>query len=249
MNAVKIILIFSVAATSLFAVDTRVKIVEHPASADPASATRTPFEITVYVHDSVQRVDYAGYPVGFIGPRTGPAPHTAIITHCDTREVYELDFNDRVYRKLRLNKFPDQDQLAKAVAQDQKETQAVTVDTGEIRDFHGRTAKHLVTTIKGTGDSTRSEVVDGWYLNVPDPGCLPEYMRQFHVHTETIGDIEPETIFRGNFLDFPEGVHAGFWYNWFLPTGFAVQLTSSSPARLGHASHVELRPASRTKDR
>ena len=231
-TCVNAVLLFSlIAATSLFAVDTRVKIVEHPSSADAASATRAPFEIMVYVHGSVQRVDYAGYPVGFIGSRTGPAPHTAIITHCDTRDVYELDFNNRVYRKLRLNKFPGQDQLARAIAQDQKETQAVTMDTGETRNFHGQTAKHLVTTIKGSSDSRR-EVVDGWYLNVPEPGCLPEYMRQLHAHTETMGDMENDSIFGSGFFNVPEGVHAGFWYNWFLPTGLAVQLTSSSPAGL-----------------
>ncbi len=230
--AKSILIFFLVAAASLFAADTRVKIVEQPAGAEPASATQQPFEITVSVHDRVQRVDYAGYPVGFIGPRTGPAPHTAIITHCDTRVVYELDFNSRVYRKFPLDRFPDQEELAKAMAQDQKETQATTVDTGETRDFHGRTAKHLVTTIKGTGDSAREEVVDGWYLDVPDPGCPPEYMRKLHVHTEAIdkGDL-------GIYLfSVPEGVHAGFWYNWFLPTGFAVQLTSSSPAGLAAQS-------------
>jgi hypothetical protein len=233
MNAVKTILVFSlVAAHSLFAVDTGVKIVQHLAGAELASETRPSFEITVYVHNAVQRVDYVGYPVGFIGARTGPAPHTAIITHCDTRVVYELDFDKRVYRKLRLHKFPDQERLARAIAQDQKETQAVTVDTGETRDFQGRTAKHLVTTIKGIGDSTRGEVVDGWYLNVPDPGCLPEYMRRLHAHTETIGDLDDENVYERGFFTFREGVHADFWYNWFLPAGFAVQLTSSSPAGL-----------------
>jgi hypothetical protein len=120
MNAVKTILVFSlVAAHSLFAVDTGVKIVQHLGGAELASETRPSFEITVYVHNAVQRVDYVGYPVGFIGARTGPAPHTAIITHCDTRVVYEHDFDKRVYRKLRLHKFPDQERLARAIAQDQ----------------------------------------------------------------------------------------------------------------------------------
>ncbi len=243
VKAAKSLLIFPlVAALSLFAADTRVKIVEQPAGAEPASGTRPPFEITVSVHNSMQRVDYAGYPVGFIGPRTEPAPHTAIITHCDTRVVYELDFNSRVYRKFPLDRFPDQEQLARAMAKDQKDTKASSVDTGETRDFQGRTAKHLVTTIKGTGASAREEVVDGWYLDVPDPGCPPEYMRKLHVHTEAIdkGDIGY------NRIHIPEGVHAGFWYNWFLPAGFAVQLTSSSPAGLAtQSTSNSVRPVER----
>jgi hypothetical protein len=251
-KTVKSALIFAfISAASLFAADTfaadvKVKIIEHVPNSGLVSGSPPATEITVYVHNKIQRVDYVGYPVNWIGPRKEPAPHTAFIIRCDTHIVYELDFSAREYRKYWLDKFPSQDRLAKAIAQDQKDNQINIVNTGETKDFYGHTARHLVTTIKATDPRAHEEVVDGWYLDIPDPGCAPEYMRQRHVHTETIAARETDGAAFGYFWMAPQGVHAGFWYNWLLPAGLAVEVTSGSPVGLAtQATSTSVRPVER----
>ena len=242
-NAVTSAFIIALAyAASLAVADTKVKIVERIPGTGLTSKGPLPAEITVYVHNKVQRVDYVGYPVKFIGPRKEPAPHRAFITHCDTHVVYELDLNSHEYRKYWLAKFPNPDKLAEAMARDQKENQptrqVTTVDTSEAKPFYGHTAKHLVTTVIDRGAAPFEETVDGWYLDITDPGCAPEYMRQRHVHVETIEN--PDSI----------GIsppHGGFWYNWWLPAGFAVQVTSGSPVGLAtEATSVSVQPIERS---
>ncbi|HWX55338.1 MAG TPA: hypothetical protein VN176_12170 [Verrucomicrobiae bacterium] len=220
---------------SLLAADVKVKTIVHK--------TTSTFEETVYVHDRVQRIEY----LGLSGYGEGPAPHIAIVIHCDTDAVYELDLNSRKYRKYRRDRFPREDQVARKIARDWKEFQTLeqpkTVDTGETKDFFGHTAKHLVITLRASGE----QVVDGWYLDIPEPGCAPEYMRQHHVHLQTTGVTDhgggslpiissgdaglPAVSFdAGNhFVSWggtPQGVHIRFWYNLYLPSGLAAQATS-----------------------
>ena len=212
--AQSVLILALIPAASVSTADIKIKIIEDIPGKELGLESPPPLEITVYVHDRVQRVDYAGYPANFTGPREEPTPHWALITHCDTHVVYELDLNSREYRQYWLQKFPSEEEVAKAMAQDRKENQPVrqviTVDTGETKDFHGHAAKHFVTTIKGTRPSPYEEAVDGWYLDIPDPGCAPEHLRQRHIH-----------------MAGPD-----FWYNWLLPTGLATQLTSTSPVGL-----------------
>ncbi|HWX55337.1 MAG TPA: hypothetical protein VN176_12165 [Verrucomicrobiae bacterium] len=256
-KAVKLALTLAlIPAAFVFAADTKIKILEHPSGAGAASGG-PPLEITVYVHGHVQRVDYVGYPVSFTGPRKEPAPHTAFIIRCDAHIAYEIDFNHREYRKYWLDKFPSQDRLEKAMTQDQKDNrqfrQINTVDTGETKDFYGHVAKHVVTIIKGTATHPYEEVVDGWYLDIPDPGCAPEYLRERHVHMETVeatnsgapgfiyshADGVPSDISAGAegfplvvLGPIPQGLHFRLWYNWLLPSGLPVQVTSTAPVGL-----------------
>ncbi|HWX55339.1 MAG TPA: hypothetical protein VN176_12175 [Verrucomicrobiae bacterium] len=185
-KAARLALIFAVVpAASVFAEDLKVKTIHHMT----VHGLRLGREVTVYVHGAAQRVEYLGFAADFPGPRKYPVPHSVVITRCDIRMVYLLDINSQEYVEAKLDKFPSQDQLAKQGNRERKEGQKYfqsnTVDTGETRDFYGHTAKHLVTTIKGKGGQISDyEVVDGWYLDLAQPGCAPEYMRQHQGHLE-----------------------------------------------------------------
>ena len=236
-----------ISAASFLAADVKVKTIHRISGAGHMLGSQPPPEVTIYVHDMAQRVESVGYGPDYVGPRQQPAPHTAVITRCDTGMVYQLDLNSQEYVESKLAKSPSQEQFAKQMAQEQKEdqkyAQSNTVDTGETKDFYGHAAKHFVTTIKGK-DKERAyeEVVDGWYLDLPQPGCTPEYLRQHAGHMETADvwtarprpspyDQYSQLAPQGSPLTRPLLIHSGnqssFVYNWFVPGGLAIQQTST----------------------
>lgn len=132
-------------------------------------------------------------------------PHIAVITHCDTGLVDELYLDTHTYTEFKAPKYlPEKDfqKLAeKARTESEKHTTYSTTDTGEAKDFFGHAAHHKVTTImqKTAGNRIASsvlhgktvttevtyyrdiqyqETIDGWYIDLPQPGCAPEYLRQ-----------------------------------------------------------------------
>lgn len=130
--------------------------------------------------------------------------HIAVITHCDTGIIDELHLDDGTYREFKGPRYPSEAKFRK-MAEDAKKTTdklmtTSTVDSGESRDFFGHIARHKVTTImqKHAGRRISSnqmhkgvvyteivtykeidyqETVDGWYVDLPQPGCAPDYMR------------------------------------------------------------------------
>lgn len=172
-------------------------------------------EQVIYVAGSSQRVEFSGFPGGFVGlftdqpfaPRRLGAyqlsqPHTAVITHCDTGIVDELDLDSHEYREFKMPRYPDEKNFLKLVDRARKAVksrlQADTVDTGETRVFFGHTARHWITTIRETRDTYHDfpkdyfapsgfrarikekivSVVDGWYLEQSQPGCAPDFLRR-----------------------------------------------------------------------
>ena len=132
-------------------------------------------------------------------------PHIAVITHCDTGIVDELYLDTHTYTEFKAPKYLDEKDFLKLVEKarhkSEKEITATTSDTGESKDFFGHTAHHKMTTIhqKTVGNRISSsvlhgktvttevtfyrdiqyqETIDGWYLDLPQPGCAPEYLRQ-----------------------------------------------------------------------
>jgi len=132
-------------------------------------------------------------------------PHIAVITHCDTGVVDELYLDSHTYIQFKAPKYlagKDFLKLAeKARKQSEKHMTATTLDTGESKDFFGHVAHHKITTLmqKTAGNRIASsvlhgktvttevtyyrdiqyqETIDGWYIDVPQPGCAPEYLRQ-----------------------------------------------------------------------
>lgn len=183
---------------------------------DPNLSVDTGFtEQVVYVSGSNQRIEFYGIPGGLrlfmdqitsgrhYGSYRLSQPHMAVITHCDTGIVDELDLDSHQYREFKLPRYPDEKNFLKLVERAhgavKRELLAETVETGETRDFFGYTARHLITTIRETRDAYHDRppelpysvsvgfialveekivtVVDGWYLDQPQPGCAPEFLR------------------------------------------------------------------------
>jgi hypothetical protein len=132
-------------------------------------------------------------------------PHIAVITHCDTGMVDELFLDTHTYAEFKAPKYLDEKDFLKLAEKARKQSEkvitATTLDTGESKDFFGHIAHHKVTTIrqKTAGNRIASsvlhgktvttevahyrdiqyqETIDGWYLDLPQPGCAPEYLRQ-----------------------------------------------------------------------
>lgn len=193
--------------------------------------------LTIFVHENAQRIEFRGF-VETLRVR-GPAPHMAVITHCDTGIVDELDLDDHEYREFRMDRYPSEEEFAKKLAKTRKEDQKYavfdTVDSGETRDFHGHVARHLITTITGKDKEVNyRKVIDGWYLSLPDAGCAPEYLRQRH------GSIETSTPIRAvgyGFPTIPALVNSGtvrstLVYSWFLPSGLTVEEKTTQSQRI-----------------
>ena len=179
-------------------------------------------EQVIYVAGSSQRVEFSGFP-GSLGslfddprfvrrlrPDQPLQPHTAVITHCDTGVVDELDLDRHEYREFKMPRYPNEKSFLNPVDRARKAAkgrlQADTVDTGETRVFFGYTARHLITTTRETRETYREFsidsspsrafrllvkekiviVVDGWYLDQPQPGCAPDFLRRNHGHAVTI---------------------------------------------------------------
>jgi hypothetical protein len=224
----------------LFAADLKVKTIKRMTTAGFVPPLQVKPEQTVYVHDMVQREEFVGYVDSFPGPK-GQEPHMAVITHCDTGLAYEIDLDSREFRELKVPKYPTREhfetQVAKARKEEERHTKASTVDTGETRDFYGHTAKHLITNIKRTTGQVVSEnAVDGWYIDFPQPGCAPEYLRwnrghevelanlAFLVPNTTDRPVEIARISPGSALAMSSGPK--FIYTGFLPIGLAIQQKS-----------------------
>jgi hypothetical protein len=86
---------------------------------------------TIYVHDNVQREEFVGFVEAPFNPRR-PAPHMAVITHCDTGVVDQLDLDDHEYREVKMERYPDEKQFTRKLEQAQRDDQkhAVLVGSG-----------------------------------------------------------------------------------------------------------------------
>src|SRR5579864_5513690 len=142
-------------------------------------------EEVMYVHGSSQRIEFTGVVMGQgQGPFSGepdPAhhlgnyrailPHMAVITHCDTGRVIELDLDSHEYREFRQPRYPSEKQFRKEVERVKKDAlrrvRWQTQDTGETKEFFGHVARRQITTIGGMSRSTAAERIDGWYLDIP----------------------------------------------------------------------------------
>jgi hypothetical protein len=174
-------------------------------------------EQTIYTSGTSQRMEFSGVPGGLqafmnqlshgrhYGSYQLARPHMAVITHCDSGIVDELDRHE--YRQFKMPQYPDEKKFLELVGRAQRavknELQANTVDTGERRVIFGQTAKHLITTVSESRDAFHNPteqlptllkvqvkekvvtVVDGWYFDQPEPGCAPEYLRRNLGHAVT----------------------------------------------------------------
>jgi hypothetical protein len=197
------------------AADLKVKVSMHgdsPSSADNKVASFLNKGFTdqvVFVSGASQRIEYTGFAGGLsahifdqpfagnlLGSFTAAPLHMAVITHCDTGVVDELDLDAHEYREFKMPRYPQEKDYLKLVDRAHKalknDFSADTQDTGETRVFFGQTARHLITTVRqtrhgfhNTGSQFKTPVeekvvvvIDGWYLDQPQPGCAPEFLRR-----------------------------------------------------------------------
>jgi hypothetical protein len=198
--------------------DVKMTIVQDPASGSQTTPQATPANskdsVTIYVQGASQRVEFQG----IIAPQPQwrfrhlqqfldlqpAAPRIAVITHCDTGIIDELNLDYGTYREFKGPRYPSEEKFRKMVEDARKTTEKLmltsTADTGESRDFFGHITRHKVTTItqKHAGRRVSSnqihkgvvyteiaaykeidyqETIDGWYVDLPQPGCAPNYVR------------------------------------------------------------------------
>lgn len=108
------------------------------------------------------------------------APRTARITRCDVMQVFHLNLADREYTTWPLQAYPSREELlvhAAAAPQNVARREPTvlveteTVDTGERKEFFGRTARHVITTrrglpVQGAKRESSKTVTDGWYIDL-----------------------------------------------------------------------------------
>jgi hypothetical protein len=147
------------------------------------SAHPPPSESTEYIQADRRREEHRGcfgyrlWPTGRTIYR--PSPRTALITRCDLKLTFLLNLDDREYTAWPVRTYPRiQEGLPQKVPGDQliqREptllVETETVDTGERKDFFGRTARHVITTrrivpLHRAKQGRRETVTDGWYIDL-----------------------------------------------------------------------------------
>src|SRR5262245_51280220 len=125
----------------------------------PDGRPSPPTETTEYIQADRKREDHrslVGYRLGASGRDIyRPGPRTARITRCDLQKTFLVNFDDREYATWPLHSFPTREEMqAQAAADPQPHVQlppsvlieTETIDTGERREFFGRSARHVITT-------------------------------------------------------------------------------------------------------
>ncbi len=168
------------------------------AMADLKITTRHTFgghsrEMTQYIKGDHKRLEYrsgsahaekSGGPVTWVY-----GPHIASIQQCDTGKGFELNLDAHEYTWHLLPKWPTAEErkaLAAKHAQLEERPKATvtieitTIDTGERKQIFGRTARHVITTIKhipheGAVSEPSEQVNDGWYIDLDvRTSCEPQ---------------------------------------------------------------------------
>jgi hypothetical protein len=121
------------------------------------------------------------------------APRTALITRCDVKQTFHVNFDDRqcVVSPLNpLNSRPTRAQVlalaasGQFVARAQREPTVLveieTIDTGERKEMFSHTARHVMTTRRvlplSGADRVDTTVTDGWYIDLDtDISCEPSW--------------------------------------------------------------------------
>ena len=144
-----------------------------------------PSECTEYMQVDRRREEHRGcfgyrfWPTGRTLYR--PSPRTALITRCDLEQTFLLNLDDREYTAWPVRTYPRiEERLPQNVPSEQLIQRAPTVlvetetvDTGERKDFFGRTARHVITTrrivpLDRAKQGRRETVTDGWYIDPRD---------------------------------------------------------------------------------
>jgi hypothetical protein len=142
------------------------------------------FESTEYLQADRRREEHRGWTGYCLWPQSRtiyrPSARVALITRCDLEQIFLLNLDDREYMTWPLRTFPSREEsLARGAPGDQvvaRREPAVlveneTVDTGERKEFFGRTARHVITTrrilpLHRATQGPSETVTDAWYIDL-----------------------------------------------------------------------------------
>ncbi|MBZ5568768.1 MAG: hypothetical protein LAN64_13070 [Acidobacteriia bacterium] len=158
-------------------------------------------------------------------------PRLAAITRCDLGQTFELNLDAGEYVSAPYPPKPLTREEVEArglskleMSQSKKPTlriETTTVDTGERREFFGRTARHVITTrkqtpLEGSHSEAQETVTDGWYIDLdPQISCERRLSVGKRAHSYLIAGSQPAEKLEFVDIGDPE-------------TGFAVQLVTAS---------------------
>lgn len=149
-----------------------------------------------------------------------PAPGTAEILDCQSWLSYQVDFNTRKFVERNVRPTVSKESLDKFSQQREewakKRYSIQTIDTGQRKPMLGLMARHIITSIHGmTAEDSSEATIDAWYVDLPEPGCAPEYLRRTEL-----------------FVDFlTAGLQSKAVYTGFVPPGLAAEVTVTTRSR------------------
>src|SRR5258708_12962465 len=105
-SAKSALILVLVSASSMLAGDIKVKTTQQASATTILLGNQAPSEWTIYVHDMVQRLEFAGSAASSGAPLKQPTRHLATINHCDTGLVHLLDLHRHHYPHPPTDTFP-----------------------------------------------------------------------------------------------------------------------------------------------
>ena len=171
-------------------------------------------EETVYVQEPRQRREQRELNVVDL-----PAPGTAEILDCQSLLDYQIDFNTHKFVERKISSSGSEESLHRFTQQQdewaKKRYSIQTIDTGQRKPMLGLMARHIVTTIRGlTAQDSSEGTIDAWYVDLPQPGCAPEYMRREELFVDFLTAGPSKTVYTG-----------------FVPPGLAAEVTITTRNR------------------
>lgn len=165
-------------------------------------------EETVYVQGARQREERKELNVVDV-----QGPGMAEILDCQLLLRDQIDFNSHQFVERNMRPFPVEET---SQPQATKHYSIQAIDTGERRTMLGLVARHIVTSIHGvTAEDSSEATIDAWYVDLPQPGCAPEYLRR--------GEL---------FVDFlTASPSAKTVYTGFVPPGLAAEVRITTRSR------------------
>jgi len=162
------------------------------------------------------------YKKGYLRKKENTTASLADIVNCDSRTGLLVDFKVHEYKTYKIVKFTPSAQIEQYIEKNPQNAvniESTTVETGELKLFFGRPAKHFITTTKRSPDKNNAggeETVDAWYIDheTSDNNCAPEYVR-----------TEPYYVVGTALVMFPQ--IARLHHTGPIPMGLAVKTTAT----------------------
>lgn len=173
------------------------------------------YEQTEYVQEPRQRQEHRELNV--VDP---PAAGTAEILDCQSMLSYQVDFNTHKFVERNVRPLVSKESLDEVSQQREewakKRYSIQTIDTSERKPMLGLIARYIITSIHGmTAEDSSEATIDAWYVDLPQPGCGPEYLRRNEL-----------------FVDFlTAGLQSKAVYTGFVPPGLAAEVTVTTRSR------------------